>query len=176
METKWTTVELLRHARHDWLNKIQLIKGNMALGKMDRVSGLVDEIIIEAQQEAKISNMNMPMLSELLLTGKWLHYRFHITYEIMDDIKGYPELDELITNWMKKFFEEVNSRINAFDLLNLTILLSKTDETSLKIGFDFQGQVNNKEELINMFQVKEPLKISEITEDINSFYFEITVR
>jgi stage 0 sporulation protein B (sporulation initiation phosphotransferase) len=176
METKWTTVELLRHARHDWLNKIQLIKGNMALGKMDRVSGLVDEIIVEAQQEAKISNLNMPMLSELLLTGKWLQYTFDITYEMVDDIKGCPELDEMLTNWMKKLFDEVNQRVDAYDILHLSILLSKTDAASLKIGFDFEGKVNNKEELFNMLQVSEPLKISGITEDINSFYFEITVR
>lgn len=176
METKWTTVDLLRHVRHDWLNKIQLIKGNMALGKMDRVSNLMDEIIIEAQQEAKVSNMNMPLLAELLLTGNWLHYSFDITYEMMDDLKGYPEYDELITNWMKTLFNEVNQRMDTFDILHLTILISKTDESPLKIGFDFQGPVNNKEELINILQIKEPLKISGITEDINSFYFEITVR
>ena len=176
METKWTTVELLRHARHDWLNKIQLIKGNMALGKMDRVSGLVDEMIVEAQQEAKISNMKMPLLAELLLTGKWLHYTFDITYEMLDDLNGYPEYDELITNWMKKLFKEVNQRVDAIPNPHLTILLSKSEDTSLKIGFDFQGQVNNKEELINRLEVEEPLRISGIIEDINSFYFEITVR
>ena len=176
METKWTTVELLRHARHDWLNKVQLIKGNMALGKMDRVSGLIDEMIVEAQQEAKISNMNMPLLAELLLTGKWLHFTFDITYEMVDDLKGYPEYDELITNWMKRLFKEMNQRVDAIANPHLTILLSKSEDTSLKIGFDFQGQVNNKEELINSLRVEEPLRISGIIEDINPFYFEITVR
>jgi len=49
MEKNWTTVELLRHARHDWLNKIQLIKGNMSIGKMDRVEAIIEEIIMDAQ-------------------------------------------------------------------------------------------------------------------------------
>ena len=176
METKWTTVELLRHARHDWLNKVQLIKGNMALGKMDRVTGLVDEIIVEAQQEARISNMNMPLLAELLLTGRWLQYRFDITYELMDDLKGYPEYDELITKWMKALFNEIDQRTDVFETLQLTILISRAEDASLKIGFEFQGQVNNRDEFLNILQVKCPFEMSAITEDINSFYFEITVR
>lgn len=30
-------IHLLGHSRHDWMNKLQLIKGNLSLQKYDRV-------------------------------------------------------------------------------------------------------------------------------------------
>ena len=47
MDKNWTTFEVLRQTRHDWLNKIQIIKGNLELNKIDRVKGYIEEIIIE---------------------------------------------------------------------------------------------------------------------------------
>ncbi|WP_301294369.1 Spo0B domain-containing protein [Peribacillus frigoritolerans] len=45
MDKNWTTIETLRQTRHDWLNKIQIIKGNLELNRIDRVKGIIDEII-----------------------------------------------------------------------------------------------------------------------------------
>ena len=36
MRKEWDTIEVLKHARHDWLNKLQLIKGNLSLIKIDQ--------------------------------------------------------------------------------------------------------------------------------------------
>lgn len=47
MDKNWTTIETLRQTRHDWLNKIQIIKGNLELNRIDRVKGIIDEIIVE---------------------------------------------------------------------------------------------------------------------------------
>ena len=54
MDKNWTTIETLRQTRHDWLNRIQIIKGNLELNKIDRVKGIIDEIIIETQNEARL--------------------------------------------------------------------------------------------------------------------------
>ena len=47
IEKEWNTVEVLRHARHDWLNKLQLIKGNLDLNELDRAKEIINEIVIE---------------------------------------------------------------------------------------------------------------------------------
>ena len=36
IKKEWNTVDVLRQVRHDWLNKLQLIKGNLDLNKMER--------------------------------------------------------------------------------------------------------------------------------------------
>ncbi|WP_082892657.1 Spo0B domain-containing protein [Rossellomorea aquimaris] len=35
MRENWGVVEALRHARHDWMNDLQLIKGNLDLNRLD---------------------------------------------------------------------------------------------------------------------------------------------
>lgn len=53
-------IHLLSHSRHDWMNKLQLIKGNLTLKKYDRVFEIIDEVVIEAQHESKLSNLRIP--------------------------------------------------------------------------------------------------------------------
>lgn len=67
MEKDWDTVELLRHSRHDWLNKIQLIKGNLTLGKIDRIKEIIDEIVYHTEQESKLSNLPISLFSIIFI-------------------------------------------------------------------------------------------------------------
>lgn len=176
METKWTTIDLLRHSRHDWLNKIQLIQGNLALGKMDRVSGLIEEIIIDAKQEAKVSNMDMPCLAELLLTGNWLHYTFELGYEMIDDIRGFATYDSSLTGFVRDFFDALNEQLTGSSVHTLIVILSGSEEAPLRIGFDFQGHVDNLDCLFDGLSVPYFMEITGPSGDKNSFFFELTVR
>lgn len=176
METKWTTIDLLRHSRHDWLNKIQLIQGNLALGKMDRVSGLIEEIIIDAKQEAKVSNLDMPCLAELLLTGNWLHYTFELGYEIIDDISGLAEYDSRLTGFVRDFFDALNQQLTGSTVHTLMVMISGSEEAALRVGFDFQGHVDSLDCLFDGLSVPDFIEMSVPSGDKNSFFFELTVR
>lgn len=46
MSRDWSTLEVLRHARHDWLNQLQLIKANLSLGRTERANEIIEEIIL----------------------------------------------------------------------------------------------------------------------------------
>lgn len=48
MKKEWDVVEVLKYARHDWLNKIQLIKGNLALNRVDRANDIINTIVNES--------------------------------------------------------------------------------------------------------------------------------
>lgn len=104
---EWTTVDVLRHARHDWLNKVQLIKGYASLNKMEKVKKIVEDIIRETQQESKLSNLHRPEFAELLLTYNWEGHTVQIAYEILDvDRNALPDDGEL-TGWMNHFLAAV---------------------------------------------------------------------
>lgn len=104
MEKDWNMIEVLRHARHDWLNKIQLIKGNLSLNKTDRAKEIIDEIVVEAQQEARLSNMNLPGFASLLLTYNWENHYLQLEYEVLDDpIAGRLD-DSVLSEWTGSFW------------------------------------------------------------------------
>lgn len=63
MDKKKEFIELLRHYRHDWLNVLQLIKGNLALNKLNRVEEIIREIVIHTENESKLSNLQIPKVA-----------------------------------------------------------------------------------------------------------------
>jgi stage 0 sporulation protein B (sporulation initiation phosphotransferase) len=141
---KWNKVELLRHVRHDWLNKLQLIKGNIDLNKIDRTKEIISEIVIETQNETKLSNLNFPNFTLLLLTHNWEQHSFQIEFEVINDIKCKEIDDNWLTEWVSMFFSQINEALKPFadNHLSLTI---EPQEQGIRFFFDFCGTIENKE-------------------------------
>ena len=97
-------VEILRHARHDWLNQLQLIKGNLELGKTNRAKEIIDELIIDARNESNLSNLGLDEFSSLLLTCNWKQHYFRLEYEVLEATGTFPLEDQEITGWMNHLF------------------------------------------------------------------------
>jgi stage 0 sporulation protein B (sporulation initiation phosphotransferase) len=121
MNEKWTTFEVLRQARHDWLNKIQIIKGNLELNNIERVKGYIEEIIIETQQDARLSSLKLPRFSELLMTANWNNWKFECEYEVMEVFQGFQELDELIYEWTNRYFHMLEQQLDSYSENIITI-------------------------------------------------------
>ena len=68
MSENLTINEVFQYIRHDWLNRIQIIKGNIALGKMEQAEQVLDDIVMDMQQEIRLTNLRLPEFTELLLT------------------------------------------------------------------------------------------------------------
>ncbi|WP_018661008.1 Spo0B C-terminal domain-containing protein [Heyndrickxia acidiproducens] len=136
----WTTVEVLRHARHDWLNKLQLIKGYASLNKMENIKGIVEEIIQEAQQESKLSNLHLPGFAELLLTYNWEPHTFQIEFEILDvDTSLLPD-DGRLAAWTKEFFSCVDRLAAPYDDNRLYVSI-ETFQSFVRFIFEFSGTI-----------------------------------
>lgn len=168
MKKDWTTVELLSHARHDWLNKIQLIKGNLSLNKIDRAKEIINEIVIEAQQESKLSNLKIPQFASLLLTYNWENHYFQIEYEILDDpnCRTFIINDELITKWTSDFFSCLNNAVKAFYENHLSVTIEQ-QSNGTRFFFDFRGIITEKEQLMNFLLKEDSLlevNVQEISE------------
>ncbi|MGG0738731.1 Spo0B C-terminal domain-containing protein [Niallia taxi] len=147
------TIEFLRHVRHDWLNKIQLIKGNMALNKTERVEEIIDDIILEAQQEAKLSNLELPAFAAKILTSNWESYSFRLEYEVLNEQKCHCIEDFALTDWTSRFFSVLNESIKKYHDNNLSVSI-EPQLTETRLFFDFSGIIEEKKLLIDFLQEK----------------------
>ncbi|WP_160721957.1 Spo0B C-terminal domain-containing protein [Bacillus sp. USDA818B3_A] len=164
MEKEWDIVEVLRHSRHDWLNKLQLIKGNLDLNRIDRVKQVIDEIVIEAQHETKLSNLHMPLFAALLLKSNWENPSFKLEYEVLFDSESSKINDLAVTNWTNNFFWSLNQAIEPFQENNLSITIEPQSD-GIRFFFDFSGIISNRELIENFLSEKKiDLIIKEFSE------------
>ncbi|MGG0716334.1 Spo0B C-terminal domain-containing protein [Robertmurraya massiliosenegalensis] len=175
MKKEWDTIELLSHARHDWLNKIQLIKGNLSLNKIDRVKEIIDEIVVETRQESILSNLNIPQFAALLLTYNWESHSIHLEYEIINETnistRHFVKDDEL-TKWTNTFLEELNKAIKAFHENHLSVTIQR-QEYGVGFFFDFRGIITDIEHIRGFLQ--EPSMFSKKVQELSEQELSIEV-
>jgi len=151
MNKDWNTIEFLRHVRHDWLNKIQLIKGNLDLNKPDRVKEIINEIITETKQEAKLSNLDIPQFATKLLIANWENYYFRLEYEVLAEEKCQVTEDEVLTEWTTLFFQMLNQYIKPFADNHLFISIHSMVE-GIRLYIDFNGILLDRETMSQFLQ------------------------
>lgn len=173
---KWEPIELLRHVRHDWLNRLQLIKGYQALGKTEKVKEIIDHIILSTDQESKISSINLPKLALLLITYNWESPSFVLNYEVIGEGEIKNINDHFITQWFDTFFKLLNEY--AFDEeeneLNITINIF---EEKVSFIIEFYGILKEKKQILCYLQEKNNLcQINNIHVNDEAFSFELKPR
>ncbi|MBU8916609.1 sporulation initiation phosphotransferase B [Bacillus sp. FJAT-29953] len=163
MEKEWDIIEVLRHSRHDWLNKLQLIKGNLDLNRIDRVKEVITEIVVEAQHETKLSNLGLPQFASLLFTANWESHSFQLEYEVFEDSEYIKINDFKLTEWTKSLFTGLNQAIEAFQENHLSITIEPQSD-GIRFFFDFRGIINNKELIEKFLSGSQEVTIKEFTE------------
>ena len=154
MKNEWSTIEILSHARHDWLNKLQLIKGNLALNKTERVKEIIEEIVVEAQQEANLSNLKIPQFAALLLTYNWESHSFQLEFEVLNEIKCVDLDDQALTDWTSSFFAVLHTAVEAFGDNHLSVSI-QIQESGVRFFFDFSGIIKDIERLQTFLDVNQ---------------------
>jgi stage 0 sporulation protein B (sporulation initiation phosphotransferase) len=73
-------IDTLGHARHEWLNDLQLIIGYVKLNKADKLATYVEMLKQKMNEESRIARWGHPKLVELLLTyrARPLSFIFHM--------------------------------------------------------------------------------------------------
>lgn len=146
MKKEWDIVEVLRHSRHDWLNKLQLIKGNLDLNRIDRAKAIIDEIVIEAQNETKLSNLHLPVFASILMKANWESHFFQVEYEIIQDADALRINEYELASWTSMFFDSLNSAVAMYEENHLTITIVPLEEGA-RFFFEFRGIINKKERI-----------------------------
>ncbi|WP_462412366.1 Spo0B C-terminal domain-containing protein [Neobacillus sp. Marseille-QA0830] len=167
MEKQWDIIEVLRHSRHDWLNKLQLIKGNLDLNRIDRVKVVIEKIVNEAQHETKLSNLGIPRFTELLLKANWEAHAFILEYEVFEDDKPVAIDDSALTKWSDSFFLCLDQAVDVYQEHHLSITIDPQSE-GFRFFFDFSGIIKNSE-LIEKFlaepQTEMDVSVKEFSEN-----------
>lgn len=178
MDKNWTTIETLRQTRHDWLNRIQIIKGNLELNKIDRVKGFIDEIIIETQNEARLSSLNLPKFSEILLTSNWSNSAFQCEYEVIDVFAGSTEMDELMYRWTNDYFQVLEKNLDPYEENILAVSMCKKEISDMRCSFHLQGKFSDQSSVIDFLEksltAEQSIEMRNCNED--ELYFKMDIK
>ncbi|WP_456273891.1 Spo0B C-terminal domain-containing protein [Bacillus sp. AK031] len=171
MNSEWNLVEALRHARHDWMNRLQLIKGNMDLGRMDRAKQIIEEIVAEAQNESKLSNLRLPKFSEWMLTYNWQTHYIKLEFEVIEAEE--PDLDD---NWLYEWFTGLlfvlENCVKPYEENNMMVTI-KICQQEARFELDFNGIIVDRETLKDWLG-KNSAGIAVHTLDSNGFLISLS--
>lgn len=164
MNKNWSTIEVLKHTRHDWLNKIQLIKGNISLNKMDRVKAIIEEIVIDAQNETHLTNLQIPTFAALIMTLNWEPHKYQLDYDVVGDIRNLSNYDLKLTEWCSQFFAILEEAVDDMGENHLSLTIDCSLEET-RFFFDFSGILKDREYLTNwLTSISQSDQFPQITE------------
>ena len=154
MNQKEEVIEALQYSRHDWLNRLQLIKGNIALKRIDRVEQLIDEITSQMRSESVLTSLSAVELTHLLLTYNWSANRFQLQYELDIDPQRVMIDDKLVTSLLNRLFLKLNEHCNecSDNLLKLELIGLNQQ---LQINFALTGIIEKCDQLLHVLTVDE---------------------
>lgn len=141
MSKNSTVLDALRHSRHDWLNRLQLIKIHLSMGDMNRIDGLIREFVAEANHESHLMNLNMPQFSEFILTYNWCSNPCKLSFEVLGENKDVSYLDEKLIYWTKELFFILNNSIDVCMENHICITIQILEKNSF--FFDYSGRIQN---------------------------------
>ena len=148
MKKDWTVVELLRLARHDWLNKIQLIQGYLAMNNIEKVKEIIDQIVRDASKDSKLSNLGQEQFAALLLTSNWQEgYPFIVHYEIEGNQKLQAD-DHQLAGWFDDFFQTLSKHISVENENELHISIQNREKNNQSFTIEFYGIIQNKDAVL----------------------------
>lgn len=150
MLTENKLVDLFRHSRHDWLNAIQLIKGNLALNHVDRAKEIIDDLIMKSKNEAKLSNLEIPKTAVYLLTYNWYSHQFKLDIEVVGDHGYLTSLDNAILSMSQSVFELFDKHSSSRSENHVLYTIQLIDEEKF-ISIDFSGKLEDVQQLVQTF-------------------------
>ncbi|WAA11576.1 Spo0B C-terminal domain-containing protein [Fervidibacillus halotolerans] len=142
----WEPIELLRHVRHEWLNKLQLIQSYLSVGNEKRALEIIDETIFECKQEANLSNLPFRKLSTFLLTYPFQTYPILLKYEVNGDGTADGTLDEKLFSWFQQFLKNMNEVVSIGEENELYIMMEVMNK-QIRIFIHFTGLIRDSKRI-----------------------------
>nr|MBO2480842.1 hypothetical protein [Bacillaceae bacterium] len=173
MQEEWDVVEILKKVRHDSLNHIQIVKGYLALEKIDKAKEALDHWTDRLRKESALSGLKGEKLPVLLLTYPYRQWPVRLEYELIGDGKSLRIEEERLAEWLENFLRKLN-RSASWERENVLTLEMHFREKETYFSFLFRGSLNDPSFLKEIEQAtEEPLYIDHAEDGRNRFSFEL---
>lgn len=142
-EQRQLWIEAFRHARHDWLNDLQMIMGYVQLQKYDKLKACVDMLKQRMTIESRTSSLGSAGLIEALLTVRAKARSFAFELRIEEEFRlrggeGTAEAAELAVRRLLDAFEASAERGEAGSDNALACTFANEREDT-RIVFEYRG-------------------------------------
>ncbi|HET7578271.1 MAG TPA: Spo0B C-terminal domain-containing protein [Bacillales bacterium] len=142
MEKQWEPVKLLRHARHDWLNQIQLIKANLSLNRVERAQEIIEEITAQSRNDSKLTNLQMPHITEMLLTFNWQAHFYRLETEVIGREHDLSDEEDKLFPWLADLLQQLD-RCADPGVDNHVLVSFRLGDHGVFVTVDFSGAVKD---------------------------------
>lgn len=128
-------VQALSHYRHDFLNDIQLIKSYIALGKVEKVEAVLENVVYRAEQESRLSRLRMDAFAEKLLTYNWRSPKVPIEIEVNIESDNWSAVQHTAASIFTQFTQMIETETELGDEQQILVILQQTDSKELAMEY-----------------------------------------
>lgn len=141
MEKELQPLELLRYVRHDWLNRMQIIQGQLYLGNVDKVQEYIIEIIEVEKSASYFTQLKCPKMTMLLFTHNWSSSGVLVKIKGEGKPHDWSQLDIPLYEFIQSLLLLLESHSDLYETHQLHIICHKMD-----IYFDYSGKLHGVEQ------------------------------
>ena len=122
-----TVAQSLRHARHDFLNELQLIKMNVDLGRPEQVQAIIRSYAEAAVQLDRLAALGVPETEQWVLTAKWRfpEIRFRLDCRAQ---KAPAEADDSLSEALEQLLQTVRKQLDPVEQVECRIMITNTPQ------------------------------------------------
>ncbi|HJA40149.1 MAG TPA: sporulation initiation phosphotransferase B [Firmicutes bacterium] len=132
-----TPLELLRYTRHDWLNRLQIIQGQLYLGNIEKVQQYISEILEIEKASAYFSHLGCEKTALLFLTHNWRMSPIVIQLKGEGMPANWEKWDEALCQFSAAFIQLLEVYGDLYEVNQLYITAD-----GMNIYFDYSGKLS----------------------------------
>ena len=137
MEDTLTMAQSLRHARHDFLNELQLIKMNLDMGRIERAQAIIHSHAEAAVHASRLAALKLPKTEEWLLVFRWRFPEFQSQLECAAS-KAPESLDSEIAETLEAIVQAIRKKMDPAKESECRIHVAE-ENSAFAITLEFGG-------------------------------------
>ena len=145
MDHKFEPLQLLRYTRHDWLNRLQIIQGQLYLGSPEKVEQYIKEVSESEKNAAYFTQLNCEDTTLFLVAHNWGTSAISIYLKGEGSPQNWSAWDKELQGWITFFVSLLEVHADLYETHSLYITAN-----GMAIYFDFNGKLNE----INVLEQK----------------------
>lgn len=133
----------LKHTRHDWLNVMQLIKGNLALGHYERIDEIIQQMTTKSIAESKLYNACAPELTLFLISYNWTSQKLNLSYELEGEEFSIAEWDQPLVSVIRSITDRL-AHSSSYSIENSLMISFVFSEDDCMLFCEYVGKTHLK--------------------------------